>query len=176
MKAKILKLQLTGLDLSFLVALILISGSCSKDKENDPVNVILDKKILLPILDDHYGFGSGFDTTIYSSSVIRFNKSDYSSIDSMFFVISDLKTTSPVDGSDVSASVSVELFDLTNSVSISNSKIITDDIKSSQYKSSVNILNSLPGGEINLGIRIINNDRKTCSWELHAASIILIRK
>jgi len=159
-----------------VILLNLISSSCEKEKETIVYNGSQDKKINFTILNDHYGYGSGFDTTIYSSSLINFNKSDYLIIDSIFFVISDLKTTSIMDGSDINKTISVELFNLTNNVIIQNSKIITDDVNASESKSSENLINYLPDSPINLGIRIINNDVNNCSWELHAASLILVRK
>jgi hypothetical protein len=169
MKTKLLILHL--IRLSLLLLTILFSISCSKDIDN----ISLDKRIFLTILDDHYGWASGYDTTICSSSIINFNKNDYTSIDSIFFVISDLITMSPLDGSNITKTVSIELFDLTNQVSIANSKIETDDVKESQFKSSGNLIDFLPEKPINLGIRIIN-DADSCVWELHGASLILVRK
>lgn len=156
-----------------ILAIILLS-SC--EKESIIYNSSLDKKITFTILDDHYGYGSGFDTTLYSSSVINFNKSDYLIIDSILFMISDLKTKSTLDGSDIAKTISVELFDLTNNICIHNSKIITDDVNASGFKSSENLIDSFPDSPINLGIRVINNDINYCSWELHAASLVLVRK
>jgi hypothetical protein len=147
----------------------LILISCEKETE-----IILDKRITLVILDDHYGYGSGYDTTIYASALINFNKNDYLIVDSIFFVISSLGTRGH-NGIDIDKTITVELFDLTNNASIENSKIVTDDIKSSEYKSSGNIVDFLPNTFINLGIRIINDDINSCSWYLHAASLILVR-
>lgn len=156
----------------------LILSSCKKEtiKEITIYNGALDKKITLIILDDHYGVGSGYDTTVYSSSIINFNKNDYQIIDSIFFMISDLKTSSTFDGSDIVKTITIELFDLTNNVGIGNSKLITDDVNAAEFKSSGNLINYLPETPINLGIRIINDDRSNCSWQLHAASLVLVRK
>nr|WP_321485569.1 hypothetical protein [uncultured Draconibacterium sp.] len=166
MKTLILKNSLIGI----LTFLILGATSCNEE------NYTLDKSISFSILDDHYGYGSGNDTTLYSSSLIDFNINDYILVDSVLFTISDLTTKSITDGSDISATVSVELFDLTNNTVIQNSKIVSDDIKASRCKLSSNLLSSFPDESINIGIRIINNDKTNCSWELHAASLILKRE
>lgn len=162
-----------------LLLLSSISVSCKKEiiteKETIIYNGSLDKKIILPILDDHYGSSYSMDTTIFSSSVINFNKNDYILIDSIFFMISDLKTRD-FNGDNVTDSISVELYNLTNSISIANSEIITDDINVNQIKSSANIKNFLPLIPINLGIRIINKNPNNCSWQIHAASLVLVRK
>ena len=98
--------------LKILALLGVISLPLSSCEEMDAIQ--LDKKIILTILDDHYGYGSGFETTIYSSSLIGFDKNDYINIESISFVVSDLQTQKTTDGSDIIASISVELFDLTN--------------------------------------------------------------
>lgn len=165
--------------LGLVITINLTSTSCKKDNDTiiEKETIIYsesDKKIILPILNDHYGSGSGFDTTIYASPLINFNKNDYSNIDSIFFAISSLKTKSIIDGNDMIKTISVELIDLTHNTSIGNSIIITDDVLPSITKLSDNIISKLPNTDINIGVRIINDD-PNCAWELHAASLIIIR-
>lgn len=155
--------------MAVLLLIGFISHSCRKDNE-----IILDKKVIFTILDDHHGWGSDSDTTMFSSGLINFDKTDYSSIDSIFFVISNLKTLDYY-GKDIQKTVSIELFDLSNNVSIEHSRITTDDVKISQFKITQNLITHLPSSPINIGIRVINADKNNCYWELHAASLILKR-
>jgi hypothetical protein len=166
--------------LGLILLLNLMTISCKKETIIEHETIIykdsLDKKIILPILDDHYGANSGMDTTLYVSSLINFNKNDYADIDSIFFVVSSFKTISALTGIDVNKALSIELFDLTHNVAILGSSIVTDDINQAELKSSINIINALPTTPINLGIRIINDNTSLYTWELHAASIIMVRK
>ena len=179
MKTIILKKSFFLIAALVLILLNVLMISCKKEIIKEKETIIyrdsLDKKIILPILDDHYGYGSGMDTTLYVSSLLNFNKNDYAEIDSIFFVISSFKTTS-LNGQDINKALSISLIDLTNNIVINGSTITTDDVPAAVFKSSQNILDSMPGTTINLGIRVINDNHNLYSWELHAASLILVRK
>jgi len=99
-------------------------------------------------------FGGDFGTDLsqwlispYSTyNLIKFNKQYYVGVDSIVFTCS-LKNDDPTN------KVYAELFNLTDSLSISNSQIEANKVNY-DYIDSKNIYNSLPNKEITLAIRI----------------------
>lgn len=105
------------------------------------------------------------DTVINSiqnsgSGLRLFNINNYTNIDSAVFVAYDIKTaTDCCSGSDVRKKLKIELFDLTNGKPILNSLIESDDIPKGTFAHSKNFINNLPGGDIELGTRVIFDRR-----------------
>lgn len=153
----------------FFVFAIVLTSSCKKDDD-----IMLDKKITLDLYNSHYPYEINNDTLLLNS-IINFCKNDYSKIDSIFFIINGLQTKSTYDGMDIHDSISIELYNLTDNVSINNSRIISDDITYNTYKSTNNLINYLPDYPINLGLRIVY-DKEHCYWVLDIASLVLVRK
>lgn len=162
---------------SLLTALMffLTIGLMSCDKEDDITVVPADKKIFFDLLSNNPGYGSGNDTTIYSTNALMFDINDFAGINSAKLVLSNIRTQLPFTGGDTNAQIKVELINLTNNQTISGSSILTDDVAPSAVVSSGDFLNNIPKAPFNLGIRIINPDPSKCGWFMYAATLVLQR-
>jgi len=94
-------------------------------------------------------FISEFETFHYPD----FDKTDYSNVTSILFVPSMVSFQS-------SNTVTVELYNITDNIAISNSQINHDENYAFRY--SENIFDQLPDYPITLGIRMINSQESGC--------------
>jgi hypothetical protein len=143
--------------ISFVSCLFMIS--CEKEGPQGPTGKdgVTDKQIRFDL---GWSFGNSYesDTVIYAISsgmgISQFNFNNYPDIDSVVFILYNIKTmTRNVE--DISASVKIDLYDLTNKEPIPNSEIISDDIPMGSFVQSKNLVNSFPDQTIDLGIRVI---------------------
>jgi hypothetical protein len=147
--------------------------SCEKEESK----TILDKKIIIPLITGSLGtFTGGSNIINYSTSLINFNKQDYSEIDSISFIISDLSVINSFSLVTLVDTLQIELYDLTNKIIIENSGIETNYISPGNFLASSNIYNSLPDSGINIAIRITNKYYTSYYYSLKSADLILVRK
>ena len=133
--------------------------SCEKEGPQGPTGKdgVTDKQIRFDL---GWSFANGYesDTVIYAISsgmgISQFNFNYYPDIDSVIFILYNIKTMTR-SASDISASVKIDLYDLTNKEPIPNSEIISDDISIGSFVQSKNLVNSFPNQTIDLGVRVI---------------------
>ncbi len=158
----------------YVVLSILIIG-CKKEylTENH-----LDKQIRFDL---GWVNSSSSDTVVWSltnsptTGLHQFNINYYEQIDSVVFVVYDIKTMIDFNPyADTIKTVRIELFDVTNQNPIKDSEIVSDDIKVGTCVSSKNIAKDFPNETIDLGIRIIFD--KTLYAEAGPIYLFLYRK
>lgn len=156
---------------ALFIGLIIIT-SCNK--EDDNYIDTSDKKVIIGLYSEK-GSTSIHDTTVYSTNALMFNKTDYSNVDSIVLVTSGVETVSSSSLINVKKEIVIELYDLTNDKPIENSKIVTDDILSSETVASMDIKDFLPKSAINLGIRITITNHANFYVKIQAISLIIYK-
>ncbi|MFH2144133.1 MAG: hypothetical protein ABIJ97_17030 [Bacteroidota bacterium] len=91
-----------------------------------------------------------------SQTIIKFNKDNYSNIESIVFGASIYSSSS-------SSNCIVELWDITNNSIIANSSLNTSNINET-YIESQNILLNIPNGEITLAVKIKSDTENSGAW------------
>jgi hypothetical protein len=130
-----------------IAGIAIFNCSCQKDEE-----IKLDKQIVLSFGGSYFGSLITTGDTLWryldvpDYKLVNFDKRNYSGIKSVVFA-------GPISSEDSSNYCIVELFNLTDSLPIMGSTIMTN-IESYEYTFSENILTSLPDKNINIGIRL----------------------
>ena len=165
-------MKTTKLIFVFLTIGILLY-SCEKEESKSTP----DKKIIIPLITGSLpNYASEGNIVDYSTSLINFNKKDYSDIDSISFIISDLSVINSFFIVTLVDTLKIELYDLSNKVIIENSELQANYISPGNFLASSNIYNSLPDSGINIGIRITNKYYTSYYYTLKSADLILVRK
>jgi hypothetical protein len=152
-------MKITKLIFSLFIYSIFLITSCTK--END---LELDKQIRIngigsPGIGSYYPNSDTSWKLLDGYRIINFNKNNYSDIKTIVF-------SALIFSTDTSNYCNVELYNLTDKVSIKNSQIKSNqlwglyDANSMNYIESANIINSLPDKTINLAVRI-----KSSKWD-----------
>lgn len=148
-------MKTTKLFISILFCILLLNNSCKKDND-----VQLDKQVRLEFGNFSQSFyistgDTSWQLIKYSDCIlINFNKTNYAEIKSIIFSAS-------IFSNDTSNYCNVELYDLTNNISIQNSQIKSNQKLNNGYATfieSSDILNSLPDETIDLALRIKSSE------------------
>jgi len=132
-----------------LFATVICFSSCDKENEVGLSEIRLDMPSSLDT--------NPHDTTfrIHPLTYYKFNKANYPGYTSFRFMVNTVRTYLPSSGKDTSGTCTIELYDLTHAVPLYGSIISSDD---TTYLISGNFMNELPDSDIDLTVRMKNDE------------------
>jgi hypothetical protein len=96
------------------------------------------------ILKYSYGYGG----------IVKFNIDNFVNVDSAILIVYDLTARDSYNGTPVSGTMKIELYDCKNSQIIVDTEIISGEIVSGSYVYSKNFLKYLPHQDVELGVKM----------------------